>query len=46
VWGVVFGATVGCILIYAVARRPVRWVLEMREMAKNKALDLEALKIE
>jgi hypothetical protein len=45
-WGVVFGVTVGCIMIYAVARRPVRWILEMREMAKNKALDLEALKIE
>jgi hypothetical protein len=45
-WGVVFGATVGCILIYAVARRPVRWLLDMREISKNKALDLEALKIE
>jgi hypothetical protein len=45
-WGVVFSATVGCILFYAVVRRPVRWLLGLREVSRNKALDLEALKIE
>jgi Mg2+ and Co2+ transporter CorA len=45
-WGVVFGAALGCVLFYAVARRPVRWVLDMREVSRNKALDLEALKVE
>jgi Mg2+ and Co2+ transporter CorA len=45
-WGVVFGATIGCIVIYAVARRPIRWILDMRDISKNKALDLEALKID
>lgn len=45
-WGVVFGATIGCILLYAAGRRPVRWMLDRREIAKKKALDIEALKVE
>lgn len=45
VWAVVFGATLGCILMYAMARRPIRWLLEQREMAKAEAIHVEALKV-
>lgn len=43
VWGIVFGATLGCILVYALARRLIRWVLKLRELAKADAIHIEAL---
>lgn len=43
--GVVVGATIGCILLYAAGRRPVRWMLDRREIARKKALETEALKV-
>lgn len=43
-WGIVFGATLGCILMYAMARRLIRWLLEQREIAKIEAMHVEALK--
>jgi hypothetical protein len=43
-WGVVFGATVGCLVIYGMARRLIKWILEQREMAKTEAMHVEALK--
>lgn len=43
-WGIVFGATVGCILTYALVRWLIRWLLELREMAKAGAIHIEALK--
>jgi Mg2+ and Co2+ transporter CorA len=45
-WGIVFGATLGCTLMYAMARRLIRWVLERREIAKIEATHVEALKVE
>jgi len=45
-WGIVFGATLGCILVYAMARRPMRWLLDRRELAKLQAMDIEALKVD
>lgn len=44
VWGVVFGATVGCLLTYGMARRLIIWLLEQREIAKVEATHVEALK--
>jgi hypothetical protein len=44
-WGVVFGATLGCLLMYAIARRSIKWVFEQREMAKAEAVHVEALKV-
>jgi len=44
-WGVVFGATLGCILMYAMARRPIKWLLEQREIAKAEAMHVEAQKV-
>lgn len=42
-WGIVFGATLGCMLVYAMVRRLIRWVLELRELAKADAIHIEAL---
>ena len=44
-WGVVFGATLGCLVVYAMVRQPIRWLLQQREMAKADAMHVEALKI-
>jgi Mg2+ and Co2+ transporter CorA len=44
-WGVVFGATLGCLVVYAMVRQPIRWLLEQREMAKAEAMHVEALKV-
>jgi hypothetical protein len=44
-WGVVFGATLGCLVVYALVRQPIRWLLQQREMAKADAMHVEALKI-
>jgi Mg2+ and Co2+ transporter CorA len=43
-WGIVFGATIGCILLYAMLRRPLKWLMSLRVVAKRKAMDIEALK--
>ena len=44
-WGVVFGATVSCLLVYGMIRRLIIWLLEQREIAKAEATHVEALKI-
>jgi len=44
-WAVVFGATVGCLMMYAMARRPIKWLLEQREIAKVEAMHVEAQKV-
>jgi Mg2+ and Co2+ transporter CorA len=43
-WGIVFGATSGCMLVYALARWLIKWLLELRELAKAGAIHIEALK--
>jgi membrane protein YqaA with SNARE-associated domain len=44
-WGVVFGATLGCLVVYAMVRHAIRWLLEQRELAKAEAMHVEALKL-
>lgn len=45
-WAVVFGATIGGILVYIAVRKPIKRWLDRREELRNKLSDLEALKID
>jgi Mg2+ and Co2+ transporter CorA len=47
-WALTFGATIGCIAVYAAGRWPVKWLMTKREKSRTRRqfLDLEAMKLE